>query len=321
MGQLKMRGIDQSTGRFRWYESGDTIVGAGGEGSVSWGGILGTLSAQTDLSGALAGKSATTHSHAPTDVTGTAVITNDSRLSDARTPTTHDNTKHSVAYITTSDETGTTIRTKLGITTLSGSNTGDQTLPTDATLSVSDVTTNNVSITKHGFVPKAPDNTTTFLRGDATWATPAGGGESENIVRATADSSNSTTTFADATGLSFSVAANKDYIFEAFILFQSNTATVGIKLGVNGPTSPTAVGLQTHIPTSLVATTHGVAIAYDSGTASSATPTINVSYPAFITGYIRNGANDGTLTIRFAAETAGTVKVMTGSVIRYRQTN
>jgi hypothetical protein len=47
---------------------------------------------------------------------------------------------------------------------------------TDATLSTSDITTNNVSTTKHGFAPKAPNNTTTFLRGDATWATPAGGG-------------------------------------------------------------------------------------------------------------------------------------------------
>lgn len=46
---------------------------------------------------------------------------------------------------------------------------------TDATLSMSDITTNNVSTTQHGFAPKAPNNTTTFLRGDATYAAPAGG--------------------------------------------------------------------------------------------------------------------------------------------------
>jgi len=39
------------------------------------------------------------HSHSPTDVTGTAVVTDDSRLTDARTPTAHDNTKHSATYI------------------------------------------------------------------------------------------------------------------------------------------------------------------------------------------------------------------------------
>lgn len=46
---------------------------------------------------------------------------------------------------------------------------------TDAWLATSDITTNDVSITKHGFAPKAPNDTTKFLRGDATWAVPAGG--------------------------------------------------------------------------------------------------------------------------------------------------
>jgi hypothetical protein len=44
----------------------------------------------TNLVTDLSGKAASSHAHAPTDVTGTAVITNDSRLSDARTPTAHD---------------------------------------------------------------------------------------------------------------------------------------------------------------------------------------------------------------------------------------
>jgi hypothetical protein len=57
----------------------------------------------------------------------------------------------------------------------SGTNTGDQII-SDATLTTSDITTNNVSTTKHGFVPKAPNNTTQFLRGDGTWATPSAGG-------------------------------------------------------------------------------------------------------------------------------------------------
>ena len=49
---------------------------------------------------------------------------------------------------------------------------GIQTSVTDASLPTSDVTTNDVSTTKHGFAPKAPNNTTTFLRGDATYAAP-----------------------------------------------------------------------------------------------------------------------------------------------------
>lgn len=39
-------------------------------------------------------------------------------------------------------------------------------------LSLSDVTTDDVSTTKHGFAPKAPNDTTKFLRGDATWDVP-----------------------------------------------------------------------------------------------------------------------------------------------------
>ena len=66
-----------------------------------------------------------------------------------------------------------TLKTDLGLT---GTNSGDQTLPTDATIVTSDVTTNNVSTAKHGWTPKVT-NTTLFLRGDGTWASPPGGSE------------------------------------------------------------------------------------------------------------------------------------------------
>jgi hypothetical protein len=148
-----------------------------------------------------------------------------------------------------------------------------------------------------------------------------GGGESENIVRTTGDVSNSTTTFADVTGLTFSATASKDYIFEAWLIFQSNTATTGIKFAVNGPASPTAVVIQTHIPISLVSVTQGGARAYDSGTASASVDTINTNLLGHVMGVLRNGTTTGNFTIRFAAETTGIVKVMTGSVLRYRQVN
>jgi hypothetical protein len=46
---------------------------------------------------------------------------------------------------------------------------------TDANLPTSDITTNDLSTTKHGFAPKAPNDTNKYLRGDATWGVPAGG--------------------------------------------------------------------------------------------------------------------------------------------------
>lgn len=41
---------------------------------------------------------------------------------------------------------------------------------TEAMQVLADNTTNDVSITKHGYVPKAPNDTTKYLRGDGTWA-------------------------------------------------------------------------------------------------------------------------------------------------------
>jgi hypothetical protein len=47
----------------------------------------------------------------------------------------------------------------------------------EADITLADNTTNDVSITKHGFVPKATNTGTAFLRDDATWATPVGAGD------------------------------------------------------------------------------------------------------------------------------------------------
>jgi hypothetical protein len=58
-------------------------------GPPAWGDITGTLSAQTDLDSILSGKAASSHGHVAADITGTAVLTADSRLADARTPLAH----------------------------------------------------------------------------------------------------------------------------------------------------------------------------------------------------------------------------------------
>lgn len=77
-------------------------------------------------------------------------------------------------------------RTALGLGTVAVLNTdgiaahalkGDGTFAAvnGADLSLTDVTTNDVTTARHGFAPKAPNDVTKFLRGDATWAVPAGG--------------------------------------------------------------------------------------------------------------------------------------------------
>ena len=49
---------------------------------------------------------------------------------------------------------------------------GDGNAILEAAITLADNTTNNVSTTKHGFVPKAPNNLTDVLRGDGAWGVP-----------------------------------------------------------------------------------------------------------------------------------------------------
>lgn len=59
--------------------------------------------------------------------------------------------------------------------TLSGSNTGDQVLPTDQTITITDNTTNNASASKHGWLPKLSGSSSDVLKGDGTWGVGGGG--------------------------------------------------------------------------------------------------------------------------------------------------
>ena len=46
----------------------------------------------------------------------------------------------------------------------------------ESEISLSDLLTNNVSTTRHGFAPKLPDDATKYLDGSGVWSTPAGSG-------------------------------------------------------------------------------------------------------------------------------------------------
>lgn len=51
---------------------------------------------------------------------------------------------------------------------------------TEAEITLADNTTNNVSTSKHGFVPKAPNDATKVLLGDGTWGTAPGSSLTSN---------------------------------------------------------------------------------------------------------------------------------------------
>lgn len=48
--------------------------------------------------------------------------------------------------------------------------------PAESSITFTDITTNNASTTKHGYLPKLDNNSAHFLNGQGAWATPAGGG-------------------------------------------------------------------------------------------------------------------------------------------------
>lgn len=60
------------------------------------------------------------------------------------------------------------------LTSISTSGVPVQAQPTEADLSLSDITTNDVSITKHGLAPKAPNDATKYLDGTGAYSVPPG---------------------------------------------------------------------------------------------------------------------------------------------------
>jgi len=156
-----------------------------------------------------------------------------------------------------------------------------------------------------------------LVSGLPAWAdAPAGGGPA--VVRTTADVQNTATSYIDATGLSFSLAANTTYVFQFFVRFQTVATTTGINLSINGPASPAFVIFM--VVTAATATTLWGTCrrAYDTGAATTGVDLANADVLATITGLIRTGASGGTLIVRFASEVAGsavTIKAESSGIL------
>lgn len=109
-------------------------------------------------------------------------------------------------------------------------------LVTDANLTTTDITTNDVSTSKHGFAPKAPNDTTKFLRGDGTWATPASGGLTKFTEAESTSAPNATvyvdslTAAASSTNADFAILPKGNGAILANV--PDNTTTNGNKRGL-----------------------------------------------------------------------------------------
>jgi hypothetical protein len=92
---------------------------------------------------------------------------------------------------------------------------------TDAKLSTSDITTNNASTTKHGFLKKLSNVATEYMDGTGAWSTPAGGGGGGALVLLEQHTASSSATLDFTTAFS---ATYDEYVFELLGLIPATNA-------------------------------------------------------------------------------------------------
>lgn len=266
-------------------------------GGAAWGEITGTLGAQTDLQSALDGKEA---SGTFSGVGACAANQWASTLNDGGAPTC----------------------TQPGFGNLSGAATDAQ-VPNNITVDLATAaTTANAGDSATDFFSAGTINTarlgsgtansSTFLRGDQTWATPAGGGGGPTIARKSADQASTSTTFADVTGLTFSINAGTTYSIECNLSYLTAATTTALQVSLNGPAAPTAVRFTVETSTSATARHNASQNAYEANTNPASA--LTTALPARVAGTIENGANAGILALRMRTEVnASSVTIQRGS--------
>jgi hypothetical protein len=148
-----------------------------------------------------------------------------------------------------------------------------------------------------------------------------GGSDPWTIASLAADFTTSSATAVDATGLSFTPAANGRYMFEAVIGIRTATATVNPRVGLAWSTGLTDGVAQ--IDESQTATTRLMANGNTGAAllvAVGGIPNTTQTWPVTIWGWVKAGASpSGSVRVQLASETAGTVvRITAHSYLRYR---
>src|SRR3990167_1275828 len=171
-------------------------------------------------------------------------------------------------------------------------------------LDTSKITTGTMATARLG---SGTADSTTFLRGDQTYAVPSGGG-GINTLKKTATETINGTAFQDITNLTFNVVNGTNYAFKYYIVFRSAATTTGFRFGLNCPTG-TLDYFHTY-QTIANSATIGVAtwlqrhdVTRDSMTATTATITAGVDLVCIFQGRYLCTAN-GTFAPRVASELA-----------------
>jgi hypothetical protein len=161
-------------------------------------------------------------------------------------------------------------------------------------------------------------NSTTYLRGDNTWATPAGGSSYRTLITLSADTANShgtANTLKGVGNLSFAVVAGTTYRFSALIAYTSAATTTGSRWTVTGP-AVTFLNYTSTYPLTATTLTSNYASAYSIPAASNAS-SLTAGNVAIISGIVKPSAN-GTVSIAFASEVlSSAITAKAGSTLEW----
>lgn len=142
-----------------------------------------------------------------------------------------------------------------------------------------------------------------------------------------ADQQISNAGFVDVSKLSFNVLKDKAYRFEAWVIFQSSVTTMGVLIGVNGPSLGTLFARSSKQITAggtplagmfqdAIITAYDTALPLSIAEISQGTNLLHI-----IQGLVIPAA-DGTFRVRMSKENvAGNATVKAGSYLKYRQLN